>query len=138
MGNNTSHGVELEAKWQATKKLRVSGNLSAREDSTPYNTVPKQTAYLRTDWAFMPNWNWNLQANWIGKYSLPPGDPRSPIGAHTLMDSTMRYYYRRDWEFAASVRNLFDEDARELSSKSLTNNLPLSGRSFYAEMRYNF
>ncbi len=138
MGNNTSHGVELEAKWQATKKLRVSGNLSSREDSTPYNTVPKQTAYLRTDWAFMPNWNWNLQANWIGKYSLPPGDPRSPIGAYTLMDSTMRYYYRRDWEFAASVRNLFDEDARELSSKSLTNNLPLSGRSFYAEMRYNF
>lgn len=138
MGNNTSHGVELEAMWQATKTLRVSGYLTHREDSTPYNSVPKQNALLRTDWAFMPDWNWNLQANWIGKHSLPPGDPRSPMDAYTLMDSTMRYSHRRDWEFAASIRNLFDVDAREYTSRSLPNNLPLPGRSYYAEMRYKY
>lgn len=138
MGSNSSRGVELEAMWQATKTLRVVGNLSTREDSTPYNPVPKQKAYLRTDWAFMPNWNWNVQANWIDKPPLPPGDTRSPINAYALVDTTVRYSHRRDWEFVASLRNLFDVDAREFSSSSLPNNLPLPGRVFYAEMRYKF
>ena len=139
MGSNTSRGVELEAMWQATKTLRVSGNLTSRNDSnSPFNTVPKQTAYLRTDWAFMPHWNWNIQANWVGNRSLPAGDSRSPIDAYTLVDTTLRYSHHRDWEFAASMRNLFDVDAREYTSRSLPNNLPLPGRSFHAEIRYRF
>ncbi|MDO8958097.1 MAG: TonB-dependent receptor [Rhodocyclaceae bacterium] len=138
MGNNTSHGVELEAIWQAMKTVRISGNLTHREDSTPYNAVPKQTAYLRTDWAFMPQWNWNLQASWIGRHALEPGDPRALMGAYTLIDTTVRHAPRRDWELAASIRNLFDVDAREQSSRSLPGNLPLPRRSFYAEARYKF
>ena len=134
-GSNTSHGVELEARWQATKTLRLTGNLSDRDDSA-FNSVPRQTAYLRADWAFMPGWNWNAQANWIGKH-LPYGS-RSPIGAYTLFDTTIRYARRQGWEFAASVRNLFDVDAREYSSSTLSSNLPLPGRSFYAETRYKF
>jgi iron complex outermembrane receptor protein len=137
MGNNTSNGIELEAMWQATKTLRVSGNLNYRDDST-FNSVPNQNAYLRTDWTFMPNWNWNVQASWTGKHSLPPGDPRSPMDAYSLVDTTIRYSSRRDWEFAASIRNLLDVDAREYTSSSLRNNLPLPLRSFYAELRYRF
>ncbi len=138
LGGNTSRGIELEAKWQATQTLRLSGNLSNREDSTPYNTIPKQKAYLRSDWAFIPNWNWDVQANRIGKHSLPPGDPRAPMGAYTLVDTTIRYSLRKDWEFASSIRNLFDVDAREVTSGSLPDNLPLPGRSFYAEMSHKF
>lgn len=138
LGNNTSDGVELEAIWQASKTVRFSGNLSHREDSTSFNVVPTQTAYLRADWTFMPRWNWNIQANWIGRHALAPGDPRAPIGAYTLVDSTVRYSPRRDWEFAASIRNLFDVDAREHSSRSLVNNLPLPRRSVFAEARYKF
>lgn len=138
IGNNTSHGIELEAVWQATKTLRISGNLTSREDSTPYNSVPKRKAYLRTDWSFMPNWKWNVQANWIGSHAIPPGDPRSPIGAYTLVDSTIRHALNRHWEFAVSVRNLFDVDAREYSSKYLPDNLPLPRRSLYAEAQYKF
>jgi iron complex outermembrane receptor protein len=138
LGNNTSRGVELEAMWQATKTLRVSGNLTSREDITStFNPVPKQTAYLRMDWAFMPNWKWNAQANWIGAHALPSGDTRLPIGAYTLVDTTIRYSLRPSWEFAASVRNMFDIDAREYSSV-LPDNLPLPRRSIYAEARYKF
>ena len=138
-GSSNAYGFELEAMWQATKSLRISGNFSNRNDITnPYNPVPKQQAYLRTDLEFIPNWNWNVQANWIGSHSLPPGDTRSPIDAYTLVDTTVRYAQRRDWEFAASIRNLFDVDGRELTSKSLTYNLPLPTRSFYAEMLYKF
>ena len=86
----------------------------------------------------MPNWKWNVQAGWIGKHPLPAGDRRAPMDAYTLVDTTVRYSSRRDWEFAASIRNLFDADAREYTSSSLPNNLPLPGRNFYAEMRYKF
>ena len=138
LGSNTSRGVELEAMWQATNTLRFSGNVSDREDATPYNAVPKQKSYFRTDWAFMPDWNWNAQANWIGKHSLAPGDTRAPIGAYMLVDTTIRYAPIRDWEFAGSIRNLFDINARELTSKALPNDLPLPKRNLYAEMRYKF
>lgn len=138
VGNNTTLGVELEAQWQATKALRVSGNLTHRDDTIAFNSVPKQKAYLRADWAFMPNWNWNVQANWIGKRALPAGDPRAPLDAYTLLDTTLRYSHRKDWEFAASIRNLFDVDAREYTSSAIVDNLPLPGRNFHAEMRYKF
>lgn len=138
IGNNTSRGVELEARWQAGRTLRISGNFNYRDDST-YNTVPDRNAYLRADWAFMPNWNWNVQANWIGKHALQPGDPRLPMDAYTLVDTTLRYSPRSNWEFAASIRNLFDVDAREYSnSAALRTNLPLPRRSVYAELRYRF
>ena len=139
MGSNTSRGLELEARWQAAPTLRISGNLSHRKDiSATFNSIPRQTAYLRADWAFRPEWNWNVQANWIDKHPLPLGDLRAPMGAYTLVDTTLRYAHRKDWELAASIRNLFDADAREYSSSSLPNNLPLPRRSVYAELRYKF
>lgn len=138
VGNNTARGVELEAQWQASKTLRVAGNLTHRVENVAFNSVPKQQAYLRLDWAFEPGWNWNIQANWIGERPLPAGDPRAPLNAYTLVDTTLRHVRRPNWEFAASVRNLFDADAREYSSASLANNLPLSGRGLHAEVIYKF
>lgn len=140
-GNRTSRGVELEVQWQATKALRVAGNLTqSKEDDSPFRSVslPERKAYLRMDWRIDPKWNWNVQANWIGERELPLGDPRAPLKAFTLMDTTLRYVPRADWEFAASIRNLFDADAREYTSRSIPGNLPLPGRSFYAEMKYKF
>lgn len=141
IGNRTTHGIELEAQWQANKQLRLSGNLSfSNEDDTPYRSysIPEQKAYLRADWAFKPRWNWNLQANWIGERALPAGDPRQPLPAYTLVDTTLRHFHPADWEFAVSIRNLFDADGREYSSRALTDNLPLPGRTLYAEWIYKF
>lgn len=136
MGSNHARGIEFEAVWQPVKTLRFSGNYSARDDETPYNSVPKKTAYLRADWTVLPDCNWNLQANWIGEHSLPPDDGRDPIGDYTVVDSTLRYAYDQRLELAVSVHNLLDEDAREHSSRSISDNLPLPGRSLYFELRY--
>lgn len=136
LGGSTSRGVELEAQWKFTRTLRVTGNLSHRDDASAFNSVPKQQAYLRTDWAFTPAWNWNVQARWTGAH--PPYGSRSQIDEYTLVDTTLRYAHRREWEFAASIHNLFDVDAREYSSNAIPNNLPLPGRNFYAEVRYKF
>lgn len=138
IGNNTARGIELEAQWQATPTLRLSGNATHRSETIAFNSVPKQKAYLRADWSFTPGWNWNVQANRIGARPLPANDPRAPLNAYTLVDTTVRYLPRREWELAVSIRNLFDTDAREYSSSSLPDNLPLPRRSAYAEVRYRF
>lgn len=138
-----TRGVELEAQWQATRTLRLSGNLSymKNEDVTSSLrdvSIPMTQATLRADWAFLPKWNWNLQANGFGSRPLKSGDARSPLGSLALADTTIRYLHDKEWEFAASIRNLFDKDAREYSSTSLWNNLPLPGRNFFAEVRVKF
>ena len=95
-------------------------------------------AYLRMDWGFSPAWNWNLQGNWLGERERSPGDSRDAAAAYLITDTTLRYAGYDNWEFAASVRNLFDADARAATSASIPGDLPLPGRQFYAELRYSF
>jgi len=58
----------------------------------------------------------------------------------TLVDVTLRRTQIKDnFEFAASVHNLFDADSREpsLSPGLIPDDLPLAGRNFYLELRYH-
>lgn len=140
-------GVELEAVWQASQTLRLAGNLTMRHvDDAQYTrlrvpdhfSIPRQDAYLRADWTFMPKWHWNLQANWSGKRTQALTDTRTPLGAQTIVDTTLRYHYGSEWEFAAGIRNLFDEDAREYTGTRIPGYLPLPRRNGFVEMRYKF
>ena len=142
-GRFDTTGAELEARWHATRTLRLAGNFSWMKNTgvdSPLRDVaiPMQQAYLRADWAFLPKWNWNLQINWFDRRPLKQGDRRDKIGAYALADTTLRYFHGSEWEFAASIRNLFDADARDYSSTTLWHNLPLPGRTAYAEIRYKF
>jgi outer membrane receptor protein involved in Fe transport len=141
VGDRTSSGFEFEAQWQATRNLRLAGNLTrSHEDDSAFRSpsLPETTAYLRADWKFQPGWHWNVQAHWVGERELPAGDPRAPLKAYALVDTTLRYAPNSDWAFAASIRNLFDADAREYSSRSISGNLPLPERSVYLEAKYAF
>lgn len=136
-------GLELEAEWQPLHTLRFQGNFSVMrngEVDDPFRdlAIPLKQAYLRLDWAFRPKWNWNLQLNWFDRRPLPDGDPRAVLDARTCVDTTLRYFHGSEWEFAASVRNLFDRPMFDYSSKRLPGNLPLPERQFYAEVRFKF
>ncbi len=138
-GDHTIRGVEVEALWQAARNLKVSGNLTLRsQEDSGYRAVDEadREAYLRMDWGLQPDLNWDLQANWVGKRPRSATDSRPDAEAYLLTDTTMRYAGSDNWEFAASVRNLFDVDAR--ASASIANDLPLPERNFYAEIRYKF
>ncbi|MEW8626305.1 MAG: TonB-dependent receptor [Candidatus Thiodiazotropha sp.] len=141
IGEHTIHGVELEAKWQLTDNLRLSGNYTIRDqDNSAFRAFdqPEQDAYLRGDWYFLDHWNWNLQFNWIGERERRANDSRSTLDDHLIVDTTFRYFPGDNWEFATSIRNLFDEDAREYTSPNIPDDLPLPERNFYAEIRYKF
>jgi outer membrane receptor protein involved in Fe transport len=139
VGEQTTQGITVEAQWQATESLKLSGSYTARhrEDAQIIN-VPDKEAYLRGDWAFQPGWNWNVQANWVDQRLRKSTDTRPPVDAYVLVDTTLRYAPAQRWEFAASIRNLFDADARDYTAGTVPNDLPLPGRNGYVEMRYKF
>lgn len=138
-----THGIEFEARWHVTHRLRLAGNYSQMRGGSVNNplfdlAIPLRQGYLRADWQFRPKWHGNLQLNWFDQKPLPVGDPRREIGSATLADLTVRYFHGSEWEFAGSIRNLFDTAAYDYSSRTLWNNLPLPGRQAWAEVRYKF
>lgn len=140
-GRHKTLGLEIEADWKATQNLIISGNYTYRDpEKNDFRLVTEaeQEAYLRSDWHFQAGWNWNIQASWIADRHRAEGDSRSDVDDYIITDTTLRYSALKQWEFAASVRNLFDEDAREHTGRSIPNDLPLPERNFYAELIYKF
>jgi len=138
--NYTIKGIELDAHWQALKQLSISGNYTFRnpDDSNAPIQEAEKEAYLRTDWKLDTNWNWNLQANWIGARPRGANDTREAPASYTIADTTIRYAHSDAWEFAASIRNLFDTDGKEITGRSIPGDLPIPERNAYAEVRYKF
>jgi iron complex outermembrane receptor protein len=134
-----------------TKKASLLANYayqySMDEEDQDAGNAPRHQAYLRTDWLVYPNWYLDTQINWVGKRRRVYGDPRASLDGYTTVDLTLRRKDIREghWNLALGVRNLFDDDAREPSRGptsrgiiSIPNDLPLAGRHFFLEMRYQF
>lgn len=141
LGDHSTKGIELEMQWQALKDLRIAANYALqqqKDDEFRYYQIPERSAYFRADWSFLPDWNWNFQTNWIGERPRPASDSRDALAAYAISDTTIRYATATSWTFAFSVRNLFDEDAKEYSTGSLVDDLPLPERNLYIEMDYKF
>lgn len=144
-GSQKGYGLEWEVNWTITNTLRANANVALQRSKDLTSNVdagnaPHQQAYARLDWSFKPDWSLSPQMKLIGERQRVAGDTRPPLDNYTLVDVTLRRAKIKDnFEFAASVRNLFDADAREpsLSPGQIPNDLPLAGRNFYVELRYN-
>ena len=145
-GTQHGNGLEVEFTWSATTNLRLLGNY-AFQRSIDENThqdaglAPHHHTYLRTDWQFVPGWTLSGQVNWVADRLRQAGDSRAKIADYTTADLTLRTtQLRKDWEFAFSVRNLFNANAREPTAASsainIPRDLPLPGRGAYLELRY--
>lgn len=150
-GQQIGHGLELETDWQATENFKLTGWYAYQrsideEEHHDAGNAPHHQLYLRGDWEFLPNWHFNPQAKWILDRDRAAGDNRPQIPDYSLVDLTLRRKYLMDhWEIAFSVRNLFDSDAREPSPPGSSGtpafipyDLPLAGRNFYGEIRFDF
>jgi iron complex outermembrane receptor protein len=64
-------------------------------------------------------------------------DRRPEIDDYTLVDLTLRRgHLFKNLEVAASLRNLFDEEAREPSSGIISDDYSLAGRSVWVELSF--
>jgi outer membrane receptor protein involved in Fe transport len=151
-GQRQGHGLELEVRWKTTAKSSLLANYSFQQttdEQTDHDVgyYPRQAAYLRADWLVIPNWYLDLSTKWIGERQRDWGDPRAPLAGYTMMNMTLRYKDIRQGHInlAFGIRNLLDVDAREptfgpdpTGTIGLPHDLPLAGRNYVLEFRYQF
>lgn len=145
-GQQRGQGMEVELAWEASQSLRLSGNyaqqrsIDAATDRDAGN-APRHHLYARADWRFKPGWTLNTQLNNVADRKREPTDTRPAIADYRTVDITLRNQERSsDWDFAFTVRNLFDADAREPSPSPgpIANDLPLAPREWRFELRHQF
>ncbi len=141
----TGHGLELEAAWDVTKAMRLSGNYGYQhsiDKATEKDAAdaPHHHLYLRGDWRFKSDWMANAQANWIAGRDRIAGDLRPNVPNYHTVDLTLRKGTARNghWDISVSVRNLFNATVLEPSPApgSIPNDLPMARRSGYIQLRY--
>ncbi|MCW8929965.1 MAG: TonB-dependent receptor [Gammaproteobacteria bacterium] len=144
----TGKGFEIEGAWQINKQLKVLANYayqSTKNDNThdQVGYVAQQQFYLDARWKLQPEWELSSQLSWIGDRDRAETDTREEIDDYTLVNMTLRRKNLKigegkgNWEFAASIRNLFDEEAYEPSDGGIPGDYPLNERGVYAEIRYH-
>lgn len=151
VGKQTGYGLEAELRWQASEAWRWIGNVSwqrsydeqARQSA---GNSPERQLYARAEWRWAASWMLVPQVKWVLDRRRAPGDPRPALADYALTDITLRRRVARSpWEFALSMRNIFDVTPREPSPGPNTHgyiflpyDLPLAGRSVYGEIRYRW
>lgn len=139
------YGAELELKWDATDTLDLSSNFAwvRAEDANSGNRIADVPTYqlsLSADWKFFPDWNLHPQFNLVGGRKRAATDSRSELDDYVLVDMTVSHKALwRHWDFSLTIRNLFDQNAKEPSDGvTITDDYPLEGRSLWAAMSYKF
>lgn len=146
-GNQNGKGMELEVIWDASRNLRLMANYSHQksiDEATNRDAGydPRNQIYARADWRFTGDWMMSSQLNWVADRKRAAGDNRPPVADYKTVDVTLRTTGGKgDWDFAASVRNLFDATVLEPSlapGTAIPNDLPMAGRSLYLQAAYRF
>ncbi|MFC7516265.1 TonB-dependent receptor plug domain-containing protein [Herbaspirillum sp. GCM10030257] len=144
-GGQHGRGMEFEAVWDATRTVRLSGNYAYQRSidestGTDAGYAPHHHLYTRADWRFTSGWLASTQLNWVADRKRPAGDPRPPVADYKTVDVSLRTSRARgQWEFAATVRNLFNADIREPSPAPglIPNDLPQAPRALYLQAVYS-
>jgi iron complex outermembrane receptor protein len=141
-GEQNGHGLEITASWKPLPELHLNGNYAwqkstdATTDMASGNT-PQQQLFVNGEWGFHADWTLGAQAKYVGTRLRAAGDTRPDLPGYTMVDMTIRRKrIAKNWELAASVRNLLNTDAREPAGVFIPNDLPLARRNYYIEARY--
>lgn len=146
-GAQHGHGFELESIWKASRTLRLQGHYAWQRsiDETSDQDAgfaPHHHVFGRVDWSVTGGLLLGGQVNFVADRKRATGDTRPDIADYTTVDLSLRTNSgRKGWEFAGSIRNLFNADVREPAPYtppgiSIPNDLPLARRSFYLQAIY--
>jgi len=143
-GGQSGKGLELDVVWDARRDLRISGNYayqSSIDEATHKDPgyAPHNHVYARGDWHFASHWLLSPQVNRVADRRRAAGDNRPQIPDYTTLDLTLHSKPAKDqWDFAFSIRNLLNADAREpsLAPGAIPNDLPVAPRTFYIQATY--
>ncbi|MCB2182958.1 MAG: TonB-dependent receptor [Desulfobulbaceae bacterium] len=145
-------GVEIELDWQLHEQLRLLSNFAYQRsenktEDTVVHDAPEIQFYLNPHWDFTTDWSLDGQYYWIADRHREDGDPRDDIDDYDLVNLTLKRKNIDDhMDVAFSIRNLFDEDAREPSPYDsaspagayIPHDYPMESRAIWAEVRVRF
>jgi len=143
-GKRHGSGMELEAVWDASRAVRLTGNYSYQKSideatNTDAGYAPHHHVYAKADWRFAGNWQLSPQVNWVADRRRAAGDTRPKVPDYTTVDTTVRdTRFNNQWDFSASVFNLFNAKVFEptLNDGRIPNDLPMAPRSLYVQAIY--
>lgn len=143
-GDQTGRGLELEANWNATRLLRLTGSVSLQHSTDEASgkdagLAPQRRLFGRADWRFAPAWQAGASVNHVAKRKREPGDTRAPIDDYTTTDlSLQRESLFGNWELRVTLQNLFDSDVREpsIAPGNIRFDLPMPGRAFGVQLKH--
>lgn len=144
-GDQNGHGVELEANWNLNRDWRLLGNYAWQRsiDQTSGKDAgyaPRHHLYGRADWQVAPGYQLSSQVNWVAGRRRTPDDARAPVADYTTLDLTLTTRSsKQQWNFSASLRNLFNADVREPSlapGTTIPHDLPMAPRAFWLQAIY--
>ncbi|MES2325592.1 MAG: TonB-dependent receptor [Pseudomonadota bacterium] len=143
-GGQHGHGFELEARWDASRDLRLSGHLSVQNSTDEASgqdagLAPQQRLFGRADWQFASQWQLGAIVNHVADRARQPGDARPKIADYTTLDFSLRRQKAfGNWDLRATVLNALDRDAREPSFApgNIPFDIPLPRRAINIELSY--
>ena len=142
LNSQKGHGIEMESIWKPSNQLQLSAAFAwqhSEDERTGAFIADAPGRKLSLSLLWKPDTVWAVygSANWVGDRKRALGDVRNEIADYAIVNATLRRRLDQQWELAVSLRNLFNEDAREPSNGKIPNDYPLEGRSLYAEIRYH-
>ncbi|MRV72361.1 TonB-dependent receptor [Duganella sp. FT92W] len=142
VGSVKGKGGEVELVWDITRNVHWEAGY-ARQHAIDQGTkqdpgyAPRHHANSRLDWRFGPDWSISPQLNWVAGRRRAPGDARAPIADYRTFDTTLMHHAASGWTVSASVRNLFNADAREPSQApglALPFDIPVYSRALVVQL----
>lgn len=143
--NQTGHGFELEATWDATSNLRFTSNYSFQHSidtrtGSDAGLAPHRHWYTAADWRFKPAWRAGGTINYVAGRDRQPNDIRPAVPDYTIVNlNLIRENIVKGLQGRLSIENMFNRDAREpsMAPGNILYDLPLPGRVYSAELKYN-
>ncbi|WP_159084170.1 TonB-dependent receptor plug domain-containing protein [Saccharobesus litoralis] len=153
-GKQKGYGAELELYSKLSENVKFSGNyayINAENKQTGREVAftPSNQVYLQLDWKASDSVGFHVRNNYVSGRKRQVGDIRNEIDDYWITDLTLQWQPDMTPVTLKVIgKNIFDSDAREPSATTqftngdvavyLQNDLPLPGRGFYAELRYEF
>jgi len=158
-GEQTGHGIEVEAKVELTTHWRISANYAYQDSkmkvkfsptqtiNSPPGHAPNHALYITSHNQLSDHWQFNLQWNYIGKRKRVDNDPRGALDSYHKVDATLiasEIINKMDLSF--SIKNLLNDNIKEPSigpaqgstAADIPGDLPHYERSLWVNLKYNF
>ncbi len=144
LGGQRGHGVELEANWHVSSKLRLDSSFAWQKSQFTANDgnipeAPGRQFFIAGTWHFQPQWTLYSQLKWISNRQRSDTDNRPDIADYSLVNLTLRHSpHLQKWGAALLFKNLLDRDAEDPSNGAIPVDYPQEGRSVMAEFNLKF